>query len=89
MMWNDGYGSGTGLFGGIFMMVLWVAVIVAVVLLVAWLVRQVSGTTGTAGGHVTYAAPGAETALDILSNRYARGEIDKAEYEEKKKDLTR
>ena len=34
------------------------------------------------------AASSGETALDILKLRYARGEIDKAEFDEKMKDLS-
>jgi putative membrane protein len=94
---NGGEGTGYGAAGGILMMVFWVAIIVGVVLLIVWLTRQVSGGTYTGGhGHEHYGPPrqdtgytgSGETALDILKARYARGEIDKAEYEEKKKDLT-
>ena len=65
------------------MMVFWVVVLAAVVLLVVWLVKQ------TQGGGTSSTTPGGEsdTPREILKKRYARGEIDKAEYEEKLKDL--
>jgi putative membrane protein len=75
-----GYGYGMSWMGGIFMIVFWVAVIVGIIFLIRWLV--VSSRTGGPG-----ASHGADTALDILKKRYARGEIDKPEFEEKKKDL--
>ena len=81
-----GYGDGVGV-GGILMMVFWIAIIVAIVLLVVWLVRQVAGGPAI-GGPGAPTNRTAETPLDILKARYARGEIDRAEYEEKKKDLT-
>ena len=88
-----GYGGGS-IVGGLLMMVFWVAVVAGIVLLIVWLVRQASGGYGHgphAHGHGPHAhghGTAGESAIDILNNRYARGEIDKAEYAQKKKDLT-
>ena len=70
----EGWGNMMGWFGGGIMMILfWVAVIYFVV----WLVRN-NKTNETDSG---------KKALDILKERYAKGEIDKKEFEDKKKDL--
>jgi len=76
-MWDGGW---HGWFFGPFMMIGFVAiVVVVVVMLVRWL-----GGVGHAGG--TDAAPN-NTALNILKERFARGEIDKAEFEERRRVL--
>lgn len=72
-------GYGGGWLGSIIMIAFWAAVIVGIVLLIRWLVQS----TG-AGSH---GARSEESALEILKKRYARGEIDKKEFEQKKKDL--
>lgn len=69
MMWGS-WGIGMML-----MMVLWwAALIAALVFFIRWLV--------TAGHRGRQAGPGhsAESALDILQKRYARGEISKEEF---------
>lgn len=81
-MWNGhgwGMGGDYGMgFGMIFSVLFWVLVIVGIVLLVRWL------GTGTSQQP---SAPARESPLDVLKKRYARGEIGKEEFEEKKKDL--
>ena len=74
-----GWGYGMGWFGIIIMAAFWVAIIVGIIFLIRWLV--VSTRSGSHG-----AIPG-DSALEILKERYARGEINKEEFEEKKKDL--
>lgn len=76
---NYGWGIGNmmGLFGGgIMMLVFWVLL----VLFIVWIVREVSGKNTRSRSE--------SDALEILKERYAKGEIDKKEFEEKKKDLT-
>lgn len=52
--------------------IFWVIVIVVIVIIVMLIAQKYSKS---------------KSALDILKNRYAKGEISKAEFEKKKKDL--
>ena len=74
-----GWGYGMGWVGMILMAAFWIAVIVGIIFLIRWVVIS----TGTGGR----GARSEESALEILKRRYARGEINKEEFEEKKKDL--
>jgi putative membrane protein len=79
MMGHGMMGHGMMGFLGCWMMgIIWLVIIGLIVWLVVYLVRG-RGTTSSTGGGVK--------ALDILKARYARGEINKKEYEEKLKDL--
>ena len=74
-MGNWGHMMGYG-YGGGFM---WVILVVLVGVVIYFLL-QASKSKGSAGSTT-------ETPLDILKKRYAKGEIDKEEFEQKKKDL--
>ncbi|MFC1981552.1 SHOCT domain-containing protein [Chloroflexota bacterium] len=58
--------------------IFWIVVVGLIIWLVVYLARG-SGATTSTGGDLK--------AIDILKTRYAYGEIDKKEYEEKLKDL--
>jgi len=75
-----GYGYGGGWFGGIFMILFWILIIIGLVFLIKWLIQSTKGESGRPLSN-------SSRALDILKERYARGEIDKEEFEERKKDL--
>ncbi len=63
------------------MLAFWILVIIGLVYLIRWLVQTTRGESPGPRG-------GSSRALEILKERYARGEIDKKEFEEKKKDLS-
>ena len=72
------YGGGWGMgYGGPFMILFWILIVIGVVLLVKWFVGQSSA----------YKGPRERTPLDILRERYARGEIDREEFEQKRREL--
>jgi putative membrane protein len=68
-----GWGGPLGWIGPAVMTMFWVAVIVGIVFAVRYFVRQAHRTGGDS------------TALDILNTRYAKDEIGKEEFEEKRK----
>ena len=69
-----GWGWGGGMWlGPLFMIALLVLLIAAIVALVRWM----GGGSGDGGGRV-------RTARDILDERYARGEIDREEYQRRR-----
>jgi putative membrane protein len=74
-------GWGMGWFGGIFMMIFWVLVLVGLVLLIKWLIQSTNRVKSDAGN--------SNRALEILKERYARGEIDTAEFETMKLALSK
>lgn len=68
---------GGGVFGWVFMIFWWVLVVVALVMFIKWVARQ-SGGVGSRG----------RSAMEILEERYAKGEINRKEFEEKRKGLS-
>ncbi len=75
----DGYygqgGNGNDIWGFVFMILVMALVVLGIVVLVRYLCNS---STGKQTG---------DTALDLLQKRYANGDIDKKEFEEKRKDL--
>src|SRR5215468_12492815 len=79
MMWWGG-GWYAMIFGPLFMILVLALVIAVAVLLVRWL-------GGPWHGGAPHQAPPGRTPLDILKERFARGEIDKEEFEERRRVL--
>ncbi len=83
--WQGGGWGGWGMMGGfgglmmIPMILFWGLIIWGVV----WLVRAAGGCGMSHSDHLEHH----DSAMDILKSRYARGEINKQEFDDKKRDL--
>ena len=73
MYWNHDM---MGWFGGFGMIFFWAVLIIVIIVLFRLLTTKTDGRPGHR-----------ETPLEILERRYASVEIDKAEFDEKKRDL--
>jgi putative membrane protein len=65
---------------GIVMIIFWVVLIGALVLLISGVINGIRGSQANDDD--------LRKPLEILKQRYARGEIDKAEYEDKRRSLS-
>lgn len=79
MMGGGGLGYGGFGLGMLLNLIVTIVIIAGLILLVVWFVRQFGGGAR--------AEREEKTPLEILKERYARGEIDREEFEQKKKDL--
>ena len=85
-MYDWGYGGmphggmGFGMGGWILMVLLWVLLIVGIVVLVKWLISS-------SGSDSRQSEARRGRALEILRERYARGEIDHEEFDERRRRL--
>ena len=78
-MYDWGYNdNGYGVWGFVFMLLIMALVVIGVIVAIRYL-----------GSHAGASGSQKETALDILQKRYASGEIDKSEYEEKRRALSK
>ena len=79
MGWDGGWFG--MVFGPLFMILVLAVVIALAVLMVRWIGGPWQGM------QLPHHVPPGRTPLDILKERYARGEIDKAEFEERRRVL--
>lgn len=77
--WHMGPGMMGGWGSGWFMMAFWILVLFGLILLIRWILVITNTDKGFSAGR--------SGALDILKMRYAKGEIDKDEFEAKKVDI--
>lgn len=79
-MWGEyGMGWGWGFFGVVHMVLWWALLILGIVVLVKWLAVGFRSARGAQASE--------SRALEVLKERYARGEIGKEEFDQKKRDL--
>jgi len=78
---GSGMWYGAGWLGMLFPIIFWVLVIVGIVVLIRWIGTMSKGGPQQGGTQE-------DSAMELLRRRYAKGDITKEEFEEKKRDLS-
>lgn len=77
--WMGCGGFGFGPFGWIAMLLFWVLIIGGLALIAVWVFREATPSAPGPGG--------SSRSLEILKERYARGEITREQYEEMRREI--
>lgn len=85
-MWGYTYGPYPGP-GAFFAILSWVFAIILIIWIVRWALGMHHRGPWMGGPYRNHPWMQQNSALDILKERYAKGEITKAEFDEKKKDI--
>jgi putative membrane protein len=82
--WGPGFGWGHMLFGSVMMILFWGLILFVLVVAIRWAIGRPHDH------HAGGAAPGSgrKRAIEILEERFARGEIDREEFEERRRLLS-
>ncbi len=72
--------GGFGIFGAILSLLFFLLIVVGIIIFIYWIIKQF--TPG-----ITSQIPSTNRALEILKERYAKGEITKEEFEEMRKEI--
>jgi putative membrane protein len=70
---------GMGWLGGFFMIVFWIYIIIGLIFLIKWLIQTTK--------QVRKNCDRGSRAIDILKERYAKGDIDESQFETMKADI--
>lgn len=82
------YGWDWGVGGGVLMMLLMVLFFAAIIVGIVLIIRSATGHGSAASSHAPSApSTPSSTAMQVLEERYARGDINREEFMQRKQDL--